>query len=77
MVVGHILQREPKWYLGASEISNQHELEILGTVFTKNGGCESHIDNRLRKCRQSYYGLRKCGIVYPGATSDVKCYLCK
>jgi hypothetical protein len=54
MVVGNtILQHESKWYLGASEISNKQEIEILGTVFTKNGGCESHIDNRLRKCRQS------------------------
>ena len=78
MVVGNnLFQHEPKWYLWSSEIDNENELEILGTVYTKNGGCEEHINNRIRKCRQSYYGLSKCGMVYPGATSDVKCYLWK
>ena len=34
-----------------------------------------HVDNRIRKCQQSQYGLNKCGMVYPEASSDVKCYL--
>ena len=35
---------------------------MLYKWYIKNGGCEEHINNRIRKCRQSYYGLSKCGI---------------
>ena len=74
MVDTNVLQRGPKCYFRVSEIDIQHDVEILGFICAyKNGGCESNIDNWLRKCRQLYYGLSKCGMVYPGATSEVKC----
>jgi hypothetical protein len=67
----------PSWSLGTSDICLEDRLEILGTTFSNNGNCNMHVENRVRKCRQSYYGLNKCGMVYPGASSDVKCYLWK
>jgi hypothetical protein len=76
MIIGkNILQCIPKWYLGTSEISNANQLEILGTVFSDDGKCDNHVDVRIRKCRQAFYGLNNSGMAYPGATSDVKCYL--
>ena len=76
MLIGkNILQSIPKWYLGTSEISNANQLDELGTVFSDDGKCYNHVDICIRKCRQSFYSLNNSGMAYPGATSDVKCYL--
>ena len=78
MTVGkELLKCPPEWVLGSSKIINSEQLEILGTIFTKDHNCHGHILNRVNKCRQSFYGLTKCGMAYPGATSDVKAYLWK
>ena len=44
-------------------------------VFNRGGNNASHVTNRLTKCRQSFYGLRNAGMLYPGATPDVQVYL--
>ena len=78
MTVGKKLFKcEPEWFLGSSKIINDDHLEILGTIFTKDHNCHDHIKNRISKCRRSFYSLTKCGMAYPGATSDVKSYLWK
>ena len=76
MTVGkELLKCQSEWVLGSSKIINSEQLEILGTIFTKDHNCHGHISNRLNKCRQSFYDLTKCGMAYSGATSDVKAYL--
>ncbi len=75
MCIGKSLFPEYKWYLGSSQISTNSHVEILGTMFNDNYKFNDHIDSRIRKCRQSYYSLTKCGMAYPGASSDVKSYL--
>ena len=37
----------------------------------------SHVDNRLNKCRQSFYGLNILGMSYPGAAPEVQAHLYK
>ena len=55
MIVGKsIIQREPEWYLGHSQILVDNKLEILGTVFSCDGKYNEHINSRIRKCRNSY-----------------------
>ena len=63
--------------MGQSQILVENKLEILGTVFSCDGKYNEHINSRIRKCRNSYYSLTKCGMAYPGATTDVKTYLWK
>jgi hypothetical protein len=78
IVIGkNILKCEPEWFLGTLKISKEQQIEILGTTFTCKYNYNDHVDNRIRKCRQAYYSLTKCGMAYPGATADVKSYLWK
>ena len=51
--------------------------EILGNVFNSNGNNTSQVDNRLNKCRQSFYGLNSLGMSYPGAAPEVQAHLYK
>ena len=75
--IGKSLLPEFKWYLGSSPISKEPTMEILGNVFNENYKFTEHIQSRIRKCRQSFYSLTKCGMAYPGASSDIKYYLWK
>ena len=78
MIVGKcLLYQDPKWRLGDKCLCNEESLNILGSVFNRNGNNASHITNRLTKCRQSFYGLGNAGMLYPGATPDVQTYLYK
>ena len=52
-------------------------MEILGNVFNSKGNNTSHVDNRLNKCRQSFYGLNSLGMLYPGAAPEVQAHLYK
>ena len=36
-------------------------------MFNSKGNNTSHVDNRLNKCRQSFYSLNSLGMSYPGA----------
>ena len=47
-------------------------MEILGSVFNSKGNNTSHVDNRLNKCRLSFYGLNSIGMSYPGAAPEVQ-----
>ena len=77
MCIGKSLLPEFKWYLGSSPISKEPNMEILGNVFNENYKFTEHIQSRIRKCRQSFYSLTKCGMAYPGAFSNIKSYLWK
>ena len=72
MCIGKSLLPEFKWYLGSSPISKEPNMEILGNVFNENYKFTEHIQSRIRKCRQSFYSLTKCGMAYPGASLRYK-----
>ena len=48
---------------------------LFGVTFSNNYSFSQHIDNRVRKYRQSYCSLPNSGLSYPGATTDVKRYM--
>ena len=76
MIYGNNLHPSPpKWRMGSDVIAIDNKLDILGTTFTKDGQCTEHVENRIRKCRQSFYSLSNSGMAFPGATVDVKRYL--
>ena len=69
---------EPVWRLNyVSFMRNVDTIEILGNVFNSKGNNTSHVDNRLNKCRQSFYSLNSLGMSYPGAATEVQAHLYK
>lgn len=68
---------EPKWCLNGQLLENVKSLEILGNVFNNSGSGIDHVENRIKKCRQSFYNLLPAGILYPGASPEVQAYLYK
>ena len=48
-----------------------------GRWFNRKGNNTSHVDNRLHKCRQSFFALNSIGIPYLGAAPEVHAYLYK
>ena len=54
---------EPVWRLNDVSLRNVDTIEILGNVFNSKGNNTSHVDNRLNKCRQSFYSLNSLGRV--------------
>ena len=46
-------------------------------MFDSKGNNTSHVDNRLNKCRQSFYCLNSLGMSYPGAAPEVQAHLYK
>ena len=65
------------WRLNDVSLRNVETMEILGNVFNSKGNNTSHVDNRLNKCRQSFYGLNSLGMSYPGAAPEVQAHLYK
>ena len=43
----------------------------------RNGNSSSHVENKINKSRQSFYGLGNIVMLYPGATPGVQAYLYK
>ena len=68
---------EPVWRLNDVSLRNVETMEILGNVFNSMGNNTSHVDNRLNKCRQSFYGMNSLGMSYPGAAPEVQAHLYK
>ena len=62
---------EPVWRLNDVSLRNVETMEIIGNVFNSKGNITSHVDKRLNKCRQSFYGLNSPGMSYIGADPDV------
>ena len=58
-------------------LRNVETIEILGNVFNSKGNNTSHVDNRLNKCRQPFYGLNSLGMSYLGAAPEVQAHLYK
>ena len=66
MIVGKCsLYQDPKWRLGDKCLCNEKLLYILGNVFNRGGNNASHVTNRLKKCRQSFYGFGNAGMLHP------------
>ena len=57
---------EPTWRLNDVGLRKVETMEILGNVFNSKGKDTSHVDNRLNKCRQSFYGVYSLGMLYTG-----------
>ena len=68
---------EPVWRLNDVSLRNVDTIEIIGNVFNSKGNNTSHVDNRLNKCRQSFYSLNSLGMSYPGAAPEVQAHLYK
>ena len=68
---------EPHWYMDSNELCCVDQLEILGNIFNSKGSGADHVNKRIAKCRQSFYGLSPAGMLYPGASTDVQSYLFK
>ena len=78
MVTGaYPFSQNPRWRLGDEYLCNVDKLDILGNTNNCSGNSSSHIENRINKCRQSFYGLGNIGMSYPGATPGVQAYLYK
>ena len=50
------------WRLNDVSLRNVETMEILGNAFNSKGNNTSHVDNKLNKCRQSFYGLNSLGM---------------
>ena len=73
MIAGkNLLVSDPSWTLGDKVIVNEDYLDILGVTIDNKNTCQPHIDKRVQKCRQSYFGLVASGVSYPGLNSDVE-----
>ena len=71
MIIGkNPLNCTPTWSL---DIVNS--LDLLGVTFNCNNNPTTHVNNRISKCRQSFYGLNSSGLAFPGANCSVKSYL--
>ena len=69
---------EPVWILNDVSLRNVETIEIIGNVFNGKGNNTSHVDNRLNKCRQSFYSLNSLGMSYvPGDAPEVQAHLYK
>lgn len=69
--------KEPNWFMSSHLLKNVDQMEILGNIYNTDNTCTSHVENRINKCRQSFYGLSPAGMLYPGASADVQAYLFK
>ena len=78
MIIGKSpFTHEPTWRLNDCILNNVNKLEILGNVFNQYGNSSDHVNNRIAKSRQTFYGLSSAGITYPGASPDVQACLYK
>ena len=71
----HRFCTEPRWYIGEHRIEVVNELDILGTVFDRDGSGSGHAERRINSCRRNFFGLGDIGMVYPGLDTNTKCYL--
>ena len=63
---------EPLWRLNNVVLRNVDSIEILGNVFNSKCNSTNHVDIRVQKCRQSFFGLT--GVFYSGAPPEVQAY---
>ena len=68
---------EPLWRLNNVVLRNVDSIEILGNVFNSKCNNTNHVDIRVQKCRQSFFGLSSTGMSYPGAPPEVQAYIFK
>ena len=66
------LKNEPHWRLGLQTMENEITLEMLGVLFSSDGHSNPHVNNRIMKCRRSFYSLSGCGMSFPGPNVDIK-----
>ena len=69
------LKNEPHWRLGLQTMENEITLEMLGVLFSSDGHSNPHVNNRIMKCRRSFYSLSGCGMSFPGPNVDIKTYI--
>ena len=72
-----LLCNPPCFYLGKELMTMCEEIDILGVTFNCQNTCTNHVNHRIKKCRQNYYGLENIGLSYPGLNTGVKTHLWK
>ena len=76
MVIGkNILQQVPTFSICSEEMKIVNSVNLLGVNINSKCDAQIHVNNRVRKCRMSYYGLGHSGKAYPGLATDVKSHL--
>ena len=70
-------QVQPKWFMGNQPLETVNQLDILGINYASDGKSNLHVDNRIKKCRNCFYGLRESGMSYPGLASEAKSHIWK
>jgi len=50
-------------------------VNILGTIFQSSAKSETHIEERMKACRCTTFGLQGSGMLYPGLDTDVNAHL--
>ena len=50
-------------------------LEMMGVLFSSDGYSNPHVNNRIMKCRRSFYSLSGCGMSFPESNVDIKNYI--
>ena len=58
--------------LGLQTMENEITLELLGVLFSSDGHSSPHVNNRIMKCRRSFYSPSGCGMSFPGFNVDIK-----
>ena len=69
------LKPYPTWTINDCIISNVNEIDYLGAVLSNES--HSHVNKRIRKCRQSFYSLQGAGMCNNGVKPTVISYLWK
>ena len=54
------------------QLCNENKLEILGNIFNTSGTYLDHVNHRITKGRQAFYGLSPVGMTCPGASTEAQ-----
>ena len=73
----NVFNCNPTWTLGNVKLETVDNVGILGVQFSTDNSASLHVDNRIKMCRQNYFGLANVGLSYPGLSTAVKTHLWK
>ena len=67
------LEPSPTWSINNCTINTVSEIDYLGAILCNSG--ESHVNRRIRKCRQAFYSLQGAGMCENGVEPSVISHL--
>ena len=73
-LVYHHLVPHPRWILNDVPLFESDNVKYLGVnlSYTKPN---THVDNRIKSCRNAYYALQGVGLCNKGMSADASAYL--